>query len=266
MSIRRKVSEMRKIITLLLTALFITAIGLAGCTAKQPQPIDYTNLTHNTTIAKTATATINPSVTPSITPSPGPTTVTGSFGESSYFLTNGTVITATVSNWQSNPNIEIGDTAHAQTVSMQSTGNGGYTYTLEGVTLVPSGRGQGGITLLDNGVIVASATTTWINPSPTPLPTKQPTQISWEVIPVSSHTLEGSFMIVSNGKSICIDAPVNVYVYGHSYGTATPQESGCVHDERFSFSIAPGEYQVTLDYPGSAQYEPSTTTAMLHVV
>jgi predicted small secreted protein len=106
---------------------------------------------------------MGPSATPTATPS-GP--VTGSFGQSSYVVANGTVVTATVSNWQSNPDVEIGNTAHAQTVPMQSIGNGEYTYTFEGVIFYTYGSGTGGITLVDNGAVVASATTTWSNPAP----------------------------------------------------------------------------------------------------
>jgi hypothetical protein len=47
---------------------------------------------------------------------------------------------------------------------MQSLGNGRYTFTFEGVVFFVHGSGSGGITLVDNGKIVAYAATTWTNP------------------------------------------------------------------------------------------------------
>jgi hypothetical protein len=85
-------------------------------------------------------------------------------------VANGTVVTATVSNWASNPNVELGLSANYPPVPMQSTGNGVYSYTFEGVILA-HGSGSGGISLYDNGKIVAYATTTWSNLTPTPTPT-----------------------------------------------------------------------------------------------
>jgi hypothetical protein len=90
--------------------------------------------------------------------------VTGHFGQSTYVVANGTVVTAYVSNWQSNPSVDIGLSTNHNPVPMQSVGNGEYTYTFEGVIFVVHGSGSGGITLWDNGVQVATAATTWTNP------------------------------------------------------------------------------------------------------
>ena len=66
---------MKKIAIVIITSLIIGAIGISGCTSKAPQPVDYTNLTQNTsTVMQTATATptVTPTPTPSVTPSPTP--------------------------------------------------------------------------------------------------------------------------------------------------------------------------------------------------
>ena len=115
-----------------------------------------------------STPSVTPSPTPSSTPSPTPSPqpVTGSFDQSTYVVANGTVVTATVSNWQSNPSVAIGSPAHGSTIPMQSLGNGRYTLTLEGVIIlrVPSSSGTGIMTLVDNGKQVATAATIWRNP------------------------------------------------------------------------------------------------------
>ena len=162
-----------------LPLLFICSLALvsiSGCTSQIPAPNNQLNTTTSVSASASATPTPTPSATPSATPSPTPSAqpstqpVTGSFGQSSYIVANGTVITATVSNWASNPDVALGLSANYPPVPMQPTGNGGYSYTLEGVVL-PHGSGTGGISLYDNGKIVAYATTTWTNPTPTPTPT-----------------------------------------------------------------------------------------------
>ena len=122
--------------------------------------------TASASASASATPTPKLSVTPSPTPSPQPTPqpVTGSFGQSTYIVANGTVITATVSNWRSNPDVALGLSTNHAPVPMQPIGNGVYSYTLEGVVILVHGTGRGGISLYDNGVIVAYANTTWTNP------------------------------------------------------------------------------------------------------
>jgi hypothetical protein len=242
---------MRKIIIFSVVALFICAIAAAGCTSKQPQPVDYTNLTHNATTAKTVVATVTPtpSLTPSPTPTTNPTTVTGSFDQSSYVFANGTVITAHVSNWQSNPSVVIGTTAHVQTEPMQSLGNGQYTLTWEGVIMLVYGSGHGGITLVDNGKVIASATTTWTNQAtltingPTmmtdggggtwvvyidgQLPTlTQATQIQWSGAPSGEKNMPDTRMM----------GPVGSYSM----------------DANGAANTAPGAYTLTATYMGSS--------------
>jgi hypothetical protein len=136
------------------------ANGLAG------SPFTHTNVITATYKGVTSAADfytdneINP--LPTATPIP---TATGSFGQSSYNVANGTVITATVSNWQSNPNVQLGLSTNYAPVPMQSMGNGVYSYTLENVIILAHGSGSGGISLYDNGIVVAHATTTWTNPA-----------------------------------------------------------------------------------------------------
>ena len=61
------------------------------------------------TLTPSGSPSSNPSLIPSPTPTPTASTqpVTGSFGQSSYVEANGTVVTATVSNWASNPSVVI---------------------------------------------------------------------------------------------------------------------------------------------------------------
>jgi hypothetical protein len=47
---------------------------------------------------------------------------------------------------------------------MQPIGNGVYTYTFEDVVIYLHGSGTGGLQLIDNGKMIAAATTTWTNP------------------------------------------------------------------------------------------------------
>jgi hypothetical protein len=166
----------------------LALVSISGCTSQIPAPNNQLNTSTSVSASASATATpipsVSPSPTPSATPSPTPSVtpsptpspqpVTGSFGQSSYVVANGTVVTATVSNWQSNPDVALGTTAHAQTIPMTAIGSGQYSYTMEGVIL-PYGSGSGGIALYDNGKLVAQAATTWSNLTPTPTPTPTPT-------------------------------------------------------------------------------------------
>jgi hypothetical protein len=113
-----------------------------------------------------------PACNPTPSPTPTPQPVTGYFGQSNYVIANGTVVTAYVSNWQSNPSVAMGSPAHGSSVPMQPIGNGWYTLTLEGVIIlnVPNPGGHGVMSLVDNGKQIATATTTWEFPSPTPTP------------------------------------------------------------------------------------------------
>jgi hypothetical protein len=156
----------------------LALVSISGCTSSTSSnqaagnTSQAASTTANITTSASASASATPTATPSPTPSSQPTTkpVTGSFGQSSYIVANATVITATVSNWASNPTIGIG-TANGGYEQMQPTGNGGYSYTMWGVVIYAHGSGTGGISLVDNGKIVAYATTIWSNPTPTPTPT-----------------------------------------------------------------------------------------------
>ena len=108
----------------------LALVSISGCTSQIPAPNNQLNTTASVSASASAALTPTPSVTPSPTPSatPAATTspapsntpsatpsaqpstqpVTGSFGQSSYVMANGTVITATVSNWQSNPDVGLG--------------------------------------------------------------------------------------------------------------------------------------------------------------
>jgi hypothetical protein len=175
---------MRKVVIILVAVMLIGVIAAAGCTTKTENNqivLNSTNTTNTSTTTQTTTAvkaTLKPSATstpiyptyiplstptptPSVTPTPP---VTGSFGQSTYVVANGTVITATVSNWRSNPDVALGLSTNHAPVPMQPIGNGVYSYTLEGVVIIVHGTGSGGISLWDNGVIVAYANTTWTNP------------------------------------------------------------------------------------------------------
>jgi len=142
-----------------------TSVATATTTATAPTVTAQPTVTPTAqpTVAPTAQPTTAPTPTaiPTATPTPAP--VTGSFGQSTYVLANGTVVTATVSNWQSNPSVGIGD-AHGNFIPMQPIGNGVYTYTFEDVVIYLHGSGTGGLQLIDNSKMIATATTTWTNP------------------------------------------------------------------------------------------------------
>jgi len=82
---------------------------------------------------------------------------------------NTITVTATVSNWASNPTVYVNlPDAHGDRLLMQSTGNGGYSAVVP--TLAVQQTTTLTLTLTDNGAQVAHATWTIIV-APTPSPT-----------------------------------------------------------------------------------------------
>ena len=167
--------QLKPITAIVVLSLVVASLLVSGCTSSTNS--NQAANSASSVATKTANATtkaasafvkpsssasvISPTPTPSATPTPP---VTGSFGQSTYVVANGTVITATVSNWRSNPDVALGLSTNHAPVPMQPIGNGVYSYTLEGVVIIVHGTGSGGISLWDNGVIVAYANTTWTNP------------------------------------------------------------------------------------------------------
>jgi outer membrane murein-binding lipoprotein Lpp len=150
------------------------------------------NTTTNTTKSASATPSASASIIgitptskptptpppPTPTPTPPPQPVTGSFGQSAYTMERGgtetmqgnqpvliggntITVTATVSNWASNPTVYVNlPDAHGDRLLMQSTGNGGYSAVVP--TLAVQQTTTLTLTLTDNGAQVAHATWTII--------------------------------------------------------------------------------------------------------
>jgi hypothetical protein len=262
-------------------------VAMCGCTSPSNNAVPTvtsTVHTNNTTKAavKTTKAVVKPATKTTVKPTPAmatpvpytpttPTTpnapVTGSFGQSSYVFANGTVVTATVSNWQSNPTVAIGSTAHAQTIPMQSLGNGKYTYTFEGVIFTVHGSGSGGMTLVDNGVTLASATTTWSNPAPTATPKQAPTLTWTSDMPPQSGVMQGGyadFMAYYNdhpASGLGAFYTPKWYVDGQLVYTGTPTQA-YVSWGADTANLSIGSHTVTLDAAGTGLSITATFTVI----
>jgi outer membrane murein-binding lipoprotein Lpp len=171
--------KLKPITAMIVLSLIVVSLIVSGCLSSTnsnqaaSSASQAASTTANITASASASASARPTPTPTATPTPTPTAtptptptppVTGSFGQSTYVVANGTVITATVSNWKSNPDVGLGLSTNHAPLPMQPIGNGVYSFTLEDVVIIVHGTGSGGISLWDNGVIVAYANTTWTNP------------------------------------------------------------------------------------------------------
>ena len=188
---------MKKIAIVIITSLIIGAIGISGCTSKAPQPVDYTNLTQNTsTVTQTATvtATTTPTATPTITPPPtptdvyqvtvsGPTTTQSGIMWTATVYKNGVVVPCDQLMGQVSWYINGQPSSVGCTMTHDANGLAGspfqhtnsITATYQGVTSSP-------VLFTDNEIAQPTPTPTlvnpdinhdtrqWVSPSPTPYP------------------------------------------------------------------------------------------------